>query len=103
MNRISILLFFAFSFSSLSAQSTQPQEQKTPSFLMETNSFWVDSLMQAMTLDEKIGQLIMIAGYSNRNGAFEEEISDAIKKYRPGGIIFFQGNPCDQIRLTNKY
>ncbi len=59
--------------------------------------------MQAMTLDEKIGQLIMIAGYSNRNTAFEEGISDAIKKYKPGGIIFFQGNPRDQIRLTNKY
>lgn len=59
--------------------------------------------MQQMTLDEKVGQLIMIAGYSNRTAAFEEELSNDIRKYKPGGIIFFQGNPKDQIRLTNKY
>lgn len=103
MNRIFLLLLFTFSFSLVSAQSNPPAGQTAPSFLREAHSAWVDSLMQKMTLDEKIGQLIMIAGYSNRTAAFEEELSNDLRKYKPGGIIFFQGNPKDQIRLTNKY
>ncbi len=64
---------------------------------------WVDSTLQCMTLDEKIGQLFMIAAYSNQSQAYEAEIEQQIRKYHIGGIIFFQGDPARQVKLTNRY
>ena len=64
---------------------------------------WTDSVIQTMTLDEKIGQLIMVAGYSNRDKAHEDELSALIDQYKLGGVIFFQGNPVDQVRMVNRY
>lgn len=64
---------------------------------------WADSLLSTMTLDEKIGQLFMIAAYSNRNEKYETELEEQIRKYHVGGLIFFQGEPTRQIKLTNRY
>jgi len=56
-----------------------------------------------MTLDEKIGQLFMIAAYSNRDQRHTIAIENAIKKYHVGGLIFFQGSVGKQVYLTNYY
>lgn len=64
---------------------------------------WVDSTLRSMTLDEKIGQLFMIAAYSNQGEAYETEIEQQIRKYHIGGLIFFQGDPARQVKLTNRY
>ncbi|HYG53397.1 MAG TPA: glycoside hydrolase family 3 N-terminal domain-containing protein, partial [Flavobacteriales bacterium] len=64
---------------------------------------WADSLLKKMSIDEKVGQLFMVSAYSNRDTAHEKEIADAIKNYHVGGLIFFQGGPVRQARLTNKY
>lgn len=64
---------------------------------------WVDSTLNHMTLDEKIGQLFMIAAYSNRNEGYENNLEGIIRKYHVGGLIFFQGEPVRQVNLTNRY
>ena len=69
----------------------------------EISAHWVDSTLNAMTLEEKIGQLFMIAAYSNRNDVYENNIEALIRKYRIGGLIFFQGEPTRQVNLTNRY
>ena len=56
-----------------------------------------------MTLDEKIGQLFMVAAYSNQGEAHENTIEAQIRKYHLGGIIFFQGDPARQVLLTNRF
>lgn len=67
------------------------------------DSAWVDSTLNRMSIDEKIGQLFMIAAYSNQNENYEAELEKQICKYHIGGIIFFQGDPARQIKLTNRY
>ncbi|MDE5611033.1 MAG: serine hydrolase [Odoribacter sp.] len=64
---------------------------------------WADSLLARMTLDEKIGQLFMIAAYSNQTEKYETDLEKQIVKYHVGGLIFFQGAPDRQVRLTNRY
>ncbi|MGY6648057.1 glycoside hydrolase family 3 N-terminal domain-containing protein [Wenyingzhuangia sp. IMCC45574] len=64
---------------------------------------WVDSLLNKMTLDEKIGQLFMVQAYSNKDEAHEQEIQSYIEKYHIGGLIFMQGTPIKQVELYNKY
>ena len=68
-----------------------------------TNYNWVDSVLNKMSLEEQIGQLFMVAAYSNRPKAHEDSLVKLIKKHHIGGLIFFQGNPVAQAKLTNKY
>ncbi len=64
---------------------------------------WVDSVFNAMTFDERLGQLFMVATYSNKSQAHVDEISNLVKNENLGGLIFFQGGPNRQARLTNFY
>src|SRR5690606_33294554 len=71
-------------------------------FLQE-KSAWADSVFQILDPDERIAQLIMIPVYSNRDQVHEDSISNLIKKYKVGGLIFFQGGPVRQARMTNRF
>ena len=76
--------------------------QHQPVFLSKDN-FWVDSVMKTMSNDEKIGQLFMVAAYSNKGEAHKKSILDLIEKYKIGGLMFLQGGPVRQAKLTNIY
>ncbi len=64
---------------------------------------WVDSVYNSLTFDERVGQLFMVAAYSNKDTAHTNSIERLIRKYKIGGLIFFQGGPVRQARLTNRY
>ena len=64
---------------------------------------WVDSIMQSMSLDQKIGQLFMIRAHSDLGPDHIQSVEDQIQKYHVGGLCFFQGTPTKQAKLTNKY
>jgi hypothetical protein len=55
-----------------------------------------------MNLREKIGQLFMVAAYSN-NSVHVKAIDQLIEENKIGGLIFFQGGPIRQIKLTNRF
>lgn len=55
-----------------------------------------------MTLDEKIAQLIMIQVYSDGNTRNTKSVVETIRKYKPGGICFFNGGPVRQVALLNR-
>jgi len=91
---LAMLLAFSSLLSAASAQTV-------PSFL-KANPRWVDSVLNALTPDQRIAQLIMIAGYSNRTPAYEDSLMALVQQYQVGGIVFFQGGPTRQARLNNK-
>lgn len=64
---------------------------------------WVDSVYHQMTLEEKIGQLFMVAAYSNKDSAHVYSIDRLIENHKIGGLIFFQGGPVRQAKLTNRF
>lgn len=64
---------------------------------------WADSLLATMTLEEKVGQLFMIATFSNRTETYYQQVENNIATYHLGGLIFFQGGPYRQAKLTNRY
>ncbi|HOY71812.1 MAG TPA: glycoside hydrolase family 3 N-terminal domain-containing protein, partial [Tenuifilaceae bacterium] len=64
---------------------------------------WADSVLSSLTLRERIGQLFMVAAYSNRDDMHVREIADLVRKDGVGGLIFFQGGPVRQANLTNYY
>lgn len=64
---------------------------------------WVDSVYNSMTLDEKIGQLFMVAAYSTDAQSNKKQIAELIEKYAIGGVIFMQGHPTNQVQYTNYF
>jgi len=64
---------------------------------------WVDSVFQNLTQEQRIGQLFMVAAYSNQGAEHRRSIDKLIKNYHLGGLIFFQGGPQRQANLTNHY
>ena len=77
-------------------------EELGPPFNCCTNA-WADSVYNSLTDDERLGQLFMIAAYSNKDEKHVEQIKKLIKTHHLGGLIFFQGGPVRQAVLTNQY
>ncbi|MEJ8800639.1 glycoside hydrolase family 3 protein [Pontibacter sp. H249] len=71
--------------------------------LEEPESEWVDSVFNALTPDERIAQLIIIEAFSDQGPKYEADVLRLIKRYKVGGLIYFQGGPVRQAKLTNKY
>jgi beta-N-acetylhexosaminidase len=96
--KIFLLVFIAIGCN-LSAQRLDPL--RTIDF--EAQNVWVDSIMNTMSIDEKIGQLYMVQAYSNLDQKHEDFITEMISKYHVGNLVFMQGTPKKQAELTNRY
>lgn len=73
-----------------------------PDFLENHNSAWVDSVFRSLTLDEKIGQLLMPRGnYSGRDHD-TATLKKWVRDYKVGGIVFFASSPTKQAAITNE-
>lgn len=64
---------------------------------------WVDSTLARMTLSQKVGQLMMLPAYSNRDEADYRYLESLVTKHELGGLIFMQGDPATQTQLVNRY
>lgn len=80
-----------------------PHQRKTFFKGSPAEDRWVDSVYAQMPLNEKIGQLFMVAAYSNKDSVHVNGLEKLIKDYKIGGLIFFQGGPMRQARLTNRF
>lgn len=72
-----------------------------PKYKKSSSQQWADSVYQAMTFNEKVGQLFMVAAYSNKDQQHVRELERLVENYHIGGVIFFQGGPYRQVRITN--
>lgn len=100
MNKAFTIILIFFLFASIKSY-TQNIPANTTSTLSATNNIWVDSVLNSLSLDEKIAQLLMIRTYSNKDRNFYDSISRLIIDYNIGGLCFFQGDPVEQAKLTN--
>ncbi len=78
-----------------------PIENEEPPFLDQKYQRWADSVFSQLSEDERIGQLFMVAAYSNRDSAHLSHLESLITNQRIGGLIFFQGGPERQAIMTN--
>ena len=70
-------------------------------FVLNTSNYWIDSILNNMTIEEKIGQLMMISAYSSKNTEHIQQVGKSIEKYNIGGVIFMKGSPTKQAQYTN--
>ena len=84
------------------AQRRAAGNAAAPPFAEYLHSRWVDSLMHVLTPRQRVGQLFMVAGYSNKPRIDEDSLAWLIRDYGIGGLIMFQGGPVRQARLLNR-
>ena len=87
-----ILIFILFSVVSFAQKKSNLSQEA-----------WVDSVYNQLSFDEKVGQLFMVAAYSNKDEAHNKSIDKLVEENKIGGLIFFQGGPVRQAKLTNRY
>lgn len=92
---ISCLILIGFSRLSLS--------QTAPVFITNSSAIWADSVLNAMSYHEKLGQLFMVDAFSNKDTVHVQQIATLIDSFKVGGLIFFKGTPTKQAVLTNYY
>jgi len=90
-----LLLFCAISFTF----SSKAQQFETFYY----KKAWVDSVYDAMSPRERIGQLFMVAAYSGGEKKNVADIKKLIRNKQIGGLIFMQGTAEAQAELTNIY
>jgi len=69
----------------------------------ELAKIWVDSVFNSLTPEERIGQLFMIRAHSDLGADHIQSVKNQIKKYKVGGLCFFQGTPEKHTQLINEY
>jgi len=64
---------------------------------------WVDSVYNALTPQQRIGQLFVLRANSDIDSSEIRQLTRLIKEYDIGGLCFFKGGPVRQAILTNYY
>ena len=98
MKNIFLIIYFFLGINLIFSQFDKNFHSKLPTdppFLNLDDSFWVDSLLTEMTIEQKIAQSFFIAANSHsleENEVFLNNVENTIKKHQVGGLIFFKSN-----------
>ncbi|MBW3544381.1 MAG: serine hydrolase [Bacteroidetes bacterium] len=68
---------------------------------LKRRDHWVDSVMKSMSVEQRVGQLFMVAAYANQDQKHLRELETLVTDKHIGGLIFFQGGPVRQAHITN--
>lgn len=97
MQKLFIIIILSL-FSSLLFAQTKIR----PPFLKYETDRWVDSVFNSLSIDEKIGQLIMIPAYSSKGSGYINQLIRMVEENKIGGIIAMQGGPIRHINMVNQ-
>jgi len=95
-----ILSIFILSFTTKSYREKFPEIREIPPF-ENYHSQWAKSLLEKMTLKQKLGQMMMVSAYPMQSEEQWKKLGDEIEKYQIGGIIVFKGTPYRTARMIN--
>ncbi|QNH61438.1 glycoside hydrolase family 3 N-terminal domain-containing protein [Hymenobacter sediminicola] len=99
--RIRLLLLLLAATGLLITSAVPYDDAARPRSVAEQN--WVDSVFSSLTPDQRLGQLFMVAAYSNKDKKHTQYTEFLVKNYNIGGLMFLQGGPRRQANLTNRY
>ncbi len=108
LNNIAFMKFFKNIFTYLfilifANLSAQYFPKNAPKNLEQKAEKYADSLYQQLSLDEKIGQLYIVALYNNRGEEEIQKIRNLVEKEKIGGLILMQDNAEKHIQLLNEF
>ncbi|UKN01940.1 serine hydrolase [Paracrocinitomix mangrovi] len=87
----------------LNAQNNAYTNNKSTPAFVNSNSNWAKNQLAKMSLQEKIGQLFMVAVHPKKGEEHLKELETLINaEHGLGGLIFFKGHPTDQVNIYNR-
>ncbi|OWK74740.1 glycoside hydrolase [Flavobacteriaceae bacterium JJC] len=98
-SKITFVLIIVFSLK-ISAQY-QPKNI-TKEDLKKANE-WVDKTYNSLSQDEKLGQLFIIALYTNKGEDFINNVRNTVVNEQIGGLILMQDDAAREINLVNEF
>ncbi len=102
---VSAVILMASGMSGPSSQEQVPFIPKYPEYppFLQVDHSWADSVLNELSLEDRIAQMIMVQAYSNMDEAHVKSVRRMISRNHVGGVAFFQGDPLSQADLTNLY
>ncbi len=64
---------------------------------------WVDNKYNSLSQDEKLGQLFIVALYTNKGENHIEEVRNIVHTEKIGGLILMQDDAAREINLVNEF
>ncbi len=100
MKNLLYLLFIIFIFNTIHAQylpkSISPEDMKKA-------AEWTEKTYQSLSQDEKLGQLFIVALYTNRGEDFIENVRKTVLEQKTGGLILMQDDAGREVDLVNEF
>ena len=91
MRQIGILLLCCISLLSSGAQTVPNLYREVD---QEKMNHWVDSVFDAMSYDERIGQLFMVIANPKSDNRNMQRLMRYVNEIKIGGILFHKGDPA---------
>ncbi len=95
-----IFLFFSFILTTIAGQFV-PKNLSSKEKKLAKN--WVCKTYKSLSEDEKLGQLFIIALYTNKGEDYISNVRDIVEKEKIGGLILMQDNAAREIDLVNEF
>lgn len=93
-------LIFVIVFSQVNAQY---QPQNTSNQDIQKANQWVENTYKNLSQDEKLGQLFIIALYTNKDENHINKVRNIIRQEKIGGLILMQDDAKREIQLLNEF
>ncbi len=97
--KITFIIFSIISIQIFAQYSPKNNSKK----LNENAEKYADSVYQKLSLDEKIGQLYIVALYTNKGENHISQIRNLVEKEKIGGLILMQDDVEKHIALVNEF
>jgi len=105
--QITVLAILFLVFSNLRPADREILEGFRPAFpeapeFLGVETAWVDSVMNELSLEERIAQMIMVQAFSGMGEDHRQAMVRLVRRYGVGGILFSLGDPISQASFTNR-
>ncbi|WP_333852520.1 glycoside hydrolase family 3 protein [Epilithonimonas sp.] len=82
---------------------TQYQPKNISNSEIKKANDWVDKTYNSLSQDEKLGQLFIVALYTNKDEAHINQVRNIITNEKIGGLILMQDDAAREINLVNEF
>lgn len=92
-----------FTLLSICFLKAQYQPKNTTLADQEKANTWVNKTYSQLSQNEKLGQLFIVALYTNKGESFIKDVRNIVEKEKIGGLILMQDDAEREINLVNEF
>lgn len=100
--QISFFLIVLFCSNIVTINAQYQPKNISPADIKKANQ-WVEKTYQSLSQDEKLGQLFIVALYTNKDEAHINAVRNLVINDKIGGLILMQDDAAREINLVNEF